>query len=450
MAVASPCVAERPICGRRRGPAEESDCDRAACAGARCAASRAADYRGPLHVVVRACRGPQGRSNQARPPRAPVPPAPSCPRAPAAPLPASPLGAVRVVRTAFEAQTNAATSPCARAHRAWPAGWGLVGRDAGLGRWDTQGSAGAGAAVQQPQCRAGLTLVFLGPYLGLTVLPYSYLGLAAHFHWLRNLEVPQAICTFSHSSAVPQSTASQAVAIGNCPESVRSAMAPMSPEHLRLPCACACLRPAPASAPAPAPSSAHHLLHLQVARDSSAARDSCCCPCCSVQGHGVVRRRRGLLARSPGLGCVVAGAACVVAGAGRSASDLRRVTGSPPAPAAKPLGRPASPSTACAKAVAPVENGQQLVLPRDRGTPRSLRATWGLGEFRRRSAAAGRPMETVKPRNRLRKSSAGVPQPMEMGGLTLVLPWSYLGLTLVLLGRGRSHPRSTDFYSIYI
>jgi hypothetical protein len=56
LAVAGPRAGERPIFSRRLGPAAGSDCDRAACAGARCAASRAADYRGPLHVVVRACR----------------------------------------------------------------------------------------------------------------------------------------------------------------------------------------------------------------------------------------------------------------------------------------------------------------------------------------------------------------------------------------------------------
>jgi hypothetical protein len=77
MAVASPRVAERPICSRRRGPAAGSDCDLTACACARCAASRAADYRGPLHGVVRACR--LRRDEVTRPcPRAPVAP---CPRA---------------------------------------------------------------------------------------------------------------------------------------------------------------------------------------------------------------------------------------------------------------------------------------------------------------------------------------------------------------------------------
>ncbi len=81
MAVAASRVAELPIFRRRRGPAEGSDCERTACAGARCAASRAADYRGPLHVVVRACRPRRDDVPSRAVPTCPRAPVPACPRA---------------------------------------------------------------------------------------------------------------------------------------------------------------------------------------------------------------------------------------------------------------------------------------------------------------------------------------------------------------------------------
>ncbi len=102
MAVAASRVAERPIFSRRRGPAAGSDCDRAACADARCAGSQAADYRGPLHGVVRASSAhrdevtrPSPRAHVTPCPRAPVPSCSLCPRVPARALAPCALCALR-------------------------------------------------------------------------------------------------------------------------------------------------------------------------------------------------------------------------------------------------------------------------------------------------------------------------------------------------------------------
>jgi hypothetical protein len=89
-----------PLCSRRRGLAAGSDCDRVASAGARRAARRAADYCGPLHVVVRACRARWDEVTRPPWPRGPRALVLPCPRAPAPPRPRKLPGAVRVVRPA--------------------------------------------------------------------------------------------------------------------------------------------------------------------------------------------------------------------------------------------------------------------------------------------------------------------------------------------------------------
>jgi hypothetical protein len=126
-------------------------------------AARPADYRGPLHVVVRACRARWDEVIVSPCPRVLVSPVPPCPprtRAPVPPCPSGPasfpehsaLCALHVVRPVH----------CAL--------WPLVGRQ---GRSQQQGlKAGRlrGGGLVLP----GLTLVLPWSYL---VLPWSCLGL---------------------------------------------------------------------------------------------------------------------------------------------------------------------------------------------------------------------------------------------------------------------------------
>ncbi len=164
--------------------------------------------------------------------------------------------------------------------------------------------------------------------------------LRAHFHWPAELGSSAGELHFFtqfRSSAIATSSA--------VPQSVRSAMAPMPPEHLRLPCACACA------------CALHlrlrllHLLHLQLA-------DSCCPrlrsgPRRGPTAPGAARapprpRLRGREGRVRGREGRVRGRA-----QRRSAGDLRSL----PAPAAKPLARPAQSTPRQGAADAGAEGG---------------------------------------------------------------------------------------------